>query len=295
LRARLFDTLRRVARLLMRTRLRYFPGARSAYEFVYGLLVPQEPVAVESEGSWIYVDPRDVGVSLYLMTEHVYEPRLTEFLKQVLSPGMTVVDGGANVGYFTLLAARLVGDSGRVYAFEPEPRNFGFLQRSVERNGVENVVLTQGALSDRSGLETLFLDRSNFGEPSFRESNVTDPAGAVEVRTVTLDEFFAGQPESQLDLIKLDTQGAEGLVLAGAEAVLAQRALCIVMEFCPWSLRNMGTDPVELLGALRARDFGIRVLDDRTGRLLSRDDAEIVAECEGRDGGHGFVTLVLRR
>jgi FkbM family methyltransferase len=295
LKARLFDTLRKVARLLMRTRLRYLPGARSAYEFAYGLLVPQEPVAIECEGSWIYVDPRDVGVSLYLMTEGVYEPRLTEFLKQVLDPGMAVVDGGANVGYFTLLAAKLVGDSGRVYAFEPEPRNFGFLQRSVERNGVENVVLTRGALSDRSGAETLFLDRSNFGEPSFRESNVSDPAGAVEVRTVTLDEFFAGQSESRVDLIKLDTQGAEGLVLAGAEAVLAQRALTIVMEFCPWSLRNMGTDPIELLEDHRAQDFEIRVLDDRSGRLLSHDNAEIVAECEGRDGGHGFVTLVLRR
>lgn len=295
MKAKLFDTLRSLARLLMRTRLRYLPGARSAYELAYGLLAPQESVAVECEGSWIYVDPRDVGVSLYLMTEHIYEPQLTDFLKRVLTPGMVVVDGGANVGYFTLLAAKLVGGSGRVYAFEPEPRNFDFLSRSVERNRVENVVLTQSALSDRSGVENLFLDRSNFGEPSLRESNVSDPVGAVEVRTVTLDEFFARQPESRVDLIKLDTQGAEGLVLAGAEQVLAERTLRIVMEFCPWGLRNMGTDPIGLLGTLRAQDFEIRMLDDRTGRLLSHDDAEIVAECEGRDSGHGFVTLVLQR
>jgi FkbM family methyltransferase len=295
LRERLFDALKALARLLMRTRLRYLPGARSAYEFAYKRLVPQEPVAVECEGSWIYVDPRDIGVSLYLITEGVYEPRLTEFLEEALGPGMTVVDGGANVGYFTLLAAKLVGESGRVFAFEPEPRNFDFLRRSVERNDARNIVLTQSALSDRSGTAALFLDRSNFGEPSFRESNVSEPAGSVEVATVPLDEFLAKQADPHVDLIKLDTQGAEGLVLAGAERALGNRALCLVMEFCPWGLRNMGTDPIELLEGLRGQGFEVRVLDDRTGRLVVQGDGETIADCEARDGGHGFVTLILRR
>jgi FkbM family methyltransferase len=293
--AKLFEVVRALARLLMSTRLRYLPGARSAYEFVYGLLVSDQEVAVECEGSWIYVDPRDIGVSLYLMTEHVYEPRLTELLKQVLRPGMRVVDGGANIGYFTLLCAKLVGDDGGVYAFEPEPRNFGLLQRSVERNRARNVVLTQSALSDRSGVERLYLDRSNFGEPSLREANVSDPAGTVEVETLTLDEFLASLPDPRVDLIKLDTQGAEGLVLAGASRLLAEQAPCIIMEFCPWGLRNMGADPLQLLGDLRGQGFAIEVLDDRSGRLLKPTDAEIVSGCEGRDHGRGFVTLVLRR
>ena len=159
---RIFNAMTAVVGLLMRTRLRYLPGARAAYVFVYERLAPSEVVAVESEGSWLYVDPRDVGVSINLMTQAAYEPGLTDYLKQALRPGMVFVDGGANVGYFTLLAAKLVGESGRVYAFEPEPRNFGLLERSVERNDAGNVVLTQAALADRAGVESLFLDRSNF-------------------------------------------------------------------------------------------------------------------------------------
>lgn len=295
MKARLFNALRAVARLLMGTRLRYLPGARAAYELAYGLLASDEPVAVECEGSWIYVDPRDVGVSLYLMTEHVYEPQLTKLLKQVLKPGMRVVDGGANVGYFTLLCAKLVGEEGRVYAFEPEPRNFGLLQRSVERNRAGNVVLTQRALSNRRGTEKLYLDRSNFGEPSLRQSNVTEPAGAIDVETLSLDEFLASQTDPRVDLIKLDTQGAEGLVLAGATRLLDEGAPRIVMEYCPWGLRNMGTDPLDLLRDLRERGFEPTVLDDRSGRLLTLPDAEIAAGCEKRDRGRGFVTLVLDR
>jgi FkbM family methyltransferase len=296
MKTRLFNALRAVARLLMGTRLRYLPGARAAYEFAYGLLVSRDPVAVQCEGSWIYVDPRDVGVSLYLMTEQVYEPQLTELLKRILEPGMTVVDGGANVGYFTLLCARLVGQEGRVYAFEPEPRNFGLLRKSVERNRADNVVLTQGALSDRRGQEKLYLDRSNFGEPSLRQANVTEPVGAVDVETLSLDDFLASQNEPRVDLIKLDTQGAEGLVLAGAARLLDEGApRIVVMEFAPWGLRNMGTDPLDLLRDLRDRGFDLRVLDERSGRLLRLPDTEIVADCDRRDRGRGFVTLVLER
>ena len=100
----------------MATRLRYLPGQGAPMSFYYGRLVPDETVVVETEGSWLFVNPRDVGVSLYLITEGVYEPGLTEHFRRIIEPGMTFVDGGANVGYFSLLASGLVGDSGRVFA-----------------------------------------------------------------------------------------------------------------------------------------------------------------------------------
>ena len=171
---------------------------------------------------------------------------------------MTFVNGGANVGYFSLLASGLVGDSGRVFAFEPEPHNIGLLKRSIERNAVQNVTLTEAALSDRSGKATLFLDNSNFGEPSLEASNVTNPAGSVNVNTTTLDEFLGERADPRVDVIKLDTQGAEGHMLAGAEETLSTPGLRVVMEFYPWGLRNMGSDPAAILNpstisAIRSR------------------------------------------
>jgi FkbM family methyltransferase len=292
--ARLFEIVKRAAKTLMATRLRYLPGARAAYEILYKRLAPAEPTVVEFEGSRVCVDPRDVGVSMYLITEGAYEPSLTALLKQLIEPGMVVVDGGANVGAFTMLAARLAGDSGRVYAFEPVPKNFELLQRGIDLNGYANVTATRCGLSNRSGSETLHLDRSNLGGPSFRQANIADRGGAIEVPTVSLDEFLAGREDS-VDLIKLDTQGAEGLVLAGAERILASEGLRIVMEFWPSGLRNMGTDPAELLNWLRDRGFELAWLDERTGEVAPAADADVIAECEGREREQGFTTLVLRR
>ncbi len=294
MKARLFEVLTALARALMATRLRYLPGARPVYEHLYSRLAPREPVVVEFEGSKVCVDPRDVGVSLYLITEGAYEPRLTALLEQLIEPGMVVVDGGANIGCFTMLAARLVGEAGHVYAFEPAPANFALLQRGLELNGYANVTATRGALSNRAGTATLHLDRSNLGAPSLRRENVADRGGEVEVPTTSLDRFFATR-ERGVDLIKLDTQGAEGLVLEGAESLLDHDGLRIVSEFWPGGLCNMGTDPAELLRRLRDRGFEVAWLDERSGEVGPAADADVIADCEDREQEQGYATLVLRR
>jgi FkbM family methyltransferase len=290
-RARLFEIARSLARALMATPLRYVPGGRAAYEFLYKRLAPAEPQVVDFEGSKVCVDPRDVGVSLYLITEGAYEPRLTELL---IEPGMVVVDGGANVGCFTMLAAKLVGERGHVYAFEPVPENFELLSRGIELNGYANVTATRCAISDRVGIETLHLDRSNFGAPSFQATNVADRGGAVEAPTVTLDGFLSDKG-GRVDVIKLDTQGAEGLVLAGAERALESDGLRVVMEFWPAGLRNTGTDPAALLRSLRERGFELAWLDERSGEVGPAEDAAVIADCERRESEQGFTTLVLSR
>jgi FkbM family methyltransferase len=269
--------------------------AISAYEAIYGALSPREVAPVETVAGWIYVNPRDVGVAMNLMTAGIFEQRLTELLERIVEPGMHVIDGGANVGYFTMLASRLVGESGRVYAFEPEPNNFDLLKRGVERNGRKNVVAVRAALSNHVGTGTLFLDRSNLGAPSLRESNISDPGGSVDVETLTLDGYFEQRTDAQVDLIKLDTEGAEGLALAGAKGVITSDAPIIIMEFFPAKLRNMGTDPGVLLSSLRAQGHDIGMLEDRSGEVVARRDAELIAECERRDAGEGLITLILRQ
>jgi tRNA G37 N-methylase Trm5 len=97
---------------------------------------------VDVDGHFFYLDPHD---SLGLSVMGSFEPAETELMRQRVRPGATVLDIGANIGYFTLLMARCVGPSGHVYAFEPEPKNFELLQHNVRRNNYANVTCGQAA------------------------------------------------------------------------------------------------------------------------------------------------------
>src|SRR5262245_2134996 len=97
----------------------------------------------------LYLAWRTHGVADPLLAGRGYEPEETAFIEAALAPGMTFLDLGANVGYFTCLAARKVGPAGRVWAFEPDPRNFRLLVRSVKANGLSNVTAVRAAASDR--------------------------------------------------------------------------------------------------------------------------------------------------
>lgn len=143
-----------------------------------------------------------------------YEPEQTRLFEELLRPGHTVLDVGANVGYYTLLASVLVGDPGRVHAFEPEPRNAGFLRRHASLNRRGNVRVEQAAVSDREGTA-----RFDFGSGS-GTGHLAD-SGAIEVRTLSLDDYCA-QHGLAPHAIKIDVEGAEMSVLQGARETLVR-------------------------------------------------------------------------
>jgi FkbM family methyltransferase len=141
-----------------------------------------------------------------------YEREQTRLFQQHIRPGSTVLDVGANVGYYTLLASVLAGDSGRVHAFEPEPRNAEFLRRHAAINRRANVTVQQAAVSDRAGTA-----RFDFGSGS-GTGHLAD-AGAIEVRTLRLDDYCAEHGLAPTAL-KIDVEGAEVAVLEGARGML---------------------------------------------------------------------------
>ena len=160
-------------------------------------------------GSWWL--PASRGKVLRILNG-TYEREQTALFEKLLHAGDTVLDVGANVGYYTLLASVLVGGGGRVHAFEPEPRNAEFLRRHVRINGRGNVSVEQAAVSDRVGTA-----RFDFGSGT-GTGHLAD-AGAIEVRTLRLDDHCAAhglKPRA----IKIDVEGAEMSVLAGARQTL---------------------------------------------------------------------------
>ena len=261
----------------------------------YRLLRPKEITLVECEGSKIYVNPQEEGMAKFLLTSGVFEQHETAFFRSLLRPGMVVTDIGANIGYYTLIASQHVQEAGRVFAFEPDPRNFELLAKSVQVNGYTNVTPINKALSDSVGTIRLFIDRRNFANNSLAVGNVPDSAGTVEVECTTLDEFFAATPHQRPDIIKMDAQGAEGLILAGADRVLSGGPMKVLLEFWPFGLNNVGSDPVEFLRRFVGYGFGLSVIDHAGQRQEGGEPSELVENCLGRAQGTGFLNLLLEK
>src|SRR5690242_7217517 len=115
---------------------------------------------VEGHGFKLYLNPAAVlrgGVCDDLLRKGDWEPFETRIVTLALQPGDVVVDDVANIGYYTLLFSRAVGETGKVYAFEPDPDNYAFLERNVAANGCPNVTLVPEAVSDRTGELRLYL------------------------------------------------------------------------------------------------------------------------------------------
>lgn len=200
------------------------------------------------------LDPNDRIVTREIRKHGIWEPTETHWFVRSLREGDVVVDVGANVGYYTLIAGRLVGERGRVFAFEPEPEAFSWLQRNVRLNGLENVVLEQKAVSNEAGSLRLYLAERNRGDHRiFQLEGEERPY--VDVEAVTLDDYF-GDRVSDVDFVKIDTQGAEMVILQGMEGILAQSEdLVLAVEYWPKGLHEFGFEPFAMLDLLESHGF----------------------------------------
>ena len=242
------------------------PWIRTLDWLMYYKLKPEGIVLIQVQGSKMYVNAAEGGIVPMLLKDGVMEKYETELFKKMVKEGMVVVDIGANIGYYSLIGAKLVGKNGIVYAFEPEPSNYELLCKNAEVNGYANVVPVQKAVSNQRGVAKLWVNKaclvvSSFSENNvlaFSKGNVLEKDSFVEVETITLDGFFEDTVKNnRVDIIKIDTQGAEGLIVDGAEKILKSNNLKIVTEFWPDGLKNVGTDPLKLLYKLQEHEFKI--------------------------------------
>lgn len=206
-------------------------------------------------GLKMYLDPTDQVITPTILAIGSWEQNETFWFLRTVKPGDTIVDAGANAGYYTLIGSRLVGDKGKVYAFEPEPAMFELLQKNVRLNGLTNVVLERKALSNRTGPLKLFLAPDNKGDHRIYQPQ-DESRPSVDVEAVRLDEYFRDH-KGRIDFIKSDTQGAEGAILEGMKGILDRQAdrPTIFMEFWPYGLKGLGTDAGDLLKELQSYHY----------------------------------------
>lgn len=227
------------------------------------------------------------GSECYLdMTQGRWEPGVTRLLETALEPGMTAVDVGAHIGYFTLLAARRVGPTGCVYSFEPAPENYELLVRNISLNCYRHVIPVRQAVSDHDGKDILFLHPDSVAH-SLHVQTFGQVQASIEIATTTLDHYFSTQGWPSVHLVKLDIEGAEPEALDGMAQVLARnRGLKLILEFIPYVLRRTGRNPRAFLTRLERLGLRIELITDDHGLLAFDqrlcDDLELRAElwCE---------------
>jgi FkbM family methyltransferase len=203
--------------------------------------------------------------------EQPFDPLTTARVRAYLQPGMTVLDVGAHIGYYTLLAANRVGPRGRVFAVEPAEENLALLRENVARAVAGNVTVLPFAAGGRDAVRSFEITDSS-DTHGFYQHPLQPTVRTVQVQQRALD----GVIEGPLDLVKIDVEGAELEVLAGLTRILARgRRLALVVEWNPACLERAGRNALDLPAVLEALGFGLEVLDDAAGRV--RPLAEVAA------------------
>lgn len=253
------------------------------YRWVMRLVVPQSDGVIEVNGCLMAsrtgkgraID----GLTRRLVIDGAYEPSMTKVFGELLSEGMVVVDVGANVGYYTLLAARCVGERGRVWAFEPEPQNFLELQYNIELNKFGHIVAAQcKAVSDATGSTKLFVSSVESGEHSLVPCRDRNKA-TIDVELARLDDIITGH----VDVLKTDTEGNDMRVLMGAMGLLeCNRDMKLFTEFWPKGLEAAGLSARQYWDFLKGLGFRIWLLDG--SELLEAGFKDVIAHIGGRDG-----------
>ena len=212
---------------------------------------------VRSSGFSIYVPEDDVAVGQHVKRD-AYEPDVTAVFRARLRPGMHVLDVGANIGYYTMLSASLVGPTGSVTAIEPNPSCIKLLEASRRANGFAHVTPLQVAAGRDRGLLVLHGSHSNA-----MTSAPPDDAAAL-VRSTTVPSFRIDDlvpADKKIDFIKIDVEGAEHNALSGAAALIRRCRPTIVSEFSPYTMPGIsGVDGRQYLRSLLEFGYSMWVI-----------------------------------
>jgi FkbM family methyltransferase len=256
------------------------------------LAVPSLPFPLS-----MYVHPQgDLHVSQRIRQEGIWEPYESSLALDLLQPGQVFVDVGANIGYFSLLAAAVVGSAGKVFAFEPDPSNFQLLEASVRLNKFEGIVQAhQAGLAAQSGDARLYLSEDNLGDHQIFTTG--ESRSSVHIALLNGSDFLAPRV-SRIDLLKVDTQGSEFGVIEGLMPMLRQQSVPprVLIELTPLSLRQCGTSGRQLIELLAELGQPFWIIDHIEHRTVACSDDELAQWCDDVDavsGDEGFMNILV--
>ena len=229
------------------------------------------------QGSKMFLDPGD---SLDLSINGVYGELDTKIIREEIHEGDIVIDVGANIGYYTLIFAQLVGSSGKVFAFEPEPKNFEILKKNIEINNYQNIVAEQKIVSDKSGIVKLFI--AEHGIVGHRINQQKSSQKFIEVESIILDNYIKKlNLDNKINFIKIDVEGSEPKVLEGAKEIMQKsNQLKIFTEFNREAVKKYSVEPKEMIDLLYRNGFKIYLPNYKENKINLTNVNELLTSKE---------------
>lgn len=272
----------------------------SVAEFVYTVLLEPKPLraaanavlrsiarpSVTIHDAHVVLNPRDPVISGAL-TLGIYERPETDVFLQLLKPGDVMLDIGANVGYYTALATRVLLPAGRIVALEPDPDSFYYLQQTVLANTGAQVLCINKAAGSEQRTATLFTSSDNRGDNRLYANDLAN--GSCEVEVISIDALLEQLDIPCVQVVKIDVQGFEEQVLWGMRRTLAASPnVAMMMEFWPSGIVAAGSQPLSVLELLEKHAFRLFEIlpHGRMTRVASHQDLI------GRHQGRRYANLV---
>jgi FkbM family methyltransferase len=232
---------------------------------------------IDIEGFRLVVDAADVSVSGPMLAQGFWEQHLSRVFHRCIRTGMRVADIGANLGYYTMLAAKLVGEGGQVFAFEPNSENCRLLLLSAAENDLRNIRLVPIAVGESDGYAHFSNHLGSNGNCMPETASLSSGHGTI-VPVARLDALIS----PPIDFIKMDVEGAEYRVLRGAQSLIATSRPIITSEFsCEMIARVSGCSPRDFLEFFLRYGYTIHVIRRDDHRLEQVPDIDAFLDAWG--------------
>ena len=219
---------------------------------------------------------RDLRIYYNLIRYGEYESASSYIFNSLIKKDMIVLDIGGNIGYFSLIASKLVGKLGKVYVFEPDPTNIMFLRKNIELNKIKNITLVNKCVSNEEGVLTLYLHPKFHSCHSIFKS-ASKSINHIDVESITLDDMFSNE-YFKIPFIKMDIEGAEIEALKGMGKMLEKNKVLYLLTECNLRiLKSIGKGADHLileLGKYFNKFYIIK--DDRSLNLELFSDKEVL-------------------
>lgn len=246
----ILSVFRKISNTFFKPKARRFYPLKKAYGIILRRL---RNTPIDVMGNKMFLDPTD---NIRLLARGIHEPFETELFRQTVKEGDVVLDIGAHIGYYTLIASKIVGSSGKVYAFEPDPTFYSILERNIKLNGCKNVIAINKAVNKESGEIKLF-------QPvKYANTTIVDKGNEkkyIKVQAVSIDDCV----DDVVDVVKMDIEGAEYIALKGMVETFRKNTRMKV--FIEVSRPHMPKDvkPHDILRFFAKRGFVIYNIDEK--------------------------------
>lgn len=287
------------------------PAHRAVHRLVTSIVIP----LMERMKNFNTMPDDPLWFRVELLTDR-HEIETTRMIDGLVKPGMTVLDIGAHVGYYARRCSVLAGDSGQIYAFEPHPRTYQMLMRNLKN--AKNVTAMQAAVAEEEGTAELYdylmmsasgslhYDQSleNLQKSHIGESDIAPRIGKdfemqkFTVHTLKIDDYLQEQGVTQVDVIKMDIEGAEIGALRGMKQTIANSPnLALIMEYNPAALKAFDHEPQKAFHEVMDMGFTrVRAIhEDGTIKDITNDDATLNSMTEALMQEMGVVNLLFNK